>query len=88
MAAQNGHLAVVQYLIQQGADKNKAKNNGTTPLIIAAQEGQLKVVQCLVQQGADKGKTREDGADPAATSLGQLDVVRQLVQQKDAYSLS
>jgi len=35
VAAQNGHLGVVQYLNEQGADKEKANNNGASPLFIA-----------------------------------------------------
>jgi ankyrin repeat protein len=44
---------VVQHLVQQGADKNKANNNGATPLYVAAEEGHLAVVLFLVEQGAD-----------------------------------
>ena len=55
-AATNGRLAVVQYLAQQGADKNKAANDGYTPLCGAACGGHLAVVQYLVQQGVDKDK--------------------------------
>ena len=54
MAAQNGRLGVVQYLVEIGADKEKASNNGASPLIIAAQDGHLPVVQYLVEMGADK----------------------------------
>ena len=45
LAAQLGHLEVVQYLVQQGADKNKATNDGFTPLFSAALKGHLAVVQ-------------------------------------------
>ena len=38
-------LAVVQYLVQQGADKEKAATNGWALLFVAAQKGHLEVVQ-------------------------------------------
>ena len=34
-AAEKGHLAVVQYLVEQGADKEKACDTGHTPLYVA-----------------------------------------------------
>ena len=52
LAALEGHFAVLQYLLQQGADKDN--NNGASPLYIAAQDGHLAVIQYLLEQGADK----------------------------------
>ena len=49
-----GHLSVVQYLCEQGADKEARDNVGLTPLHSAASNGQLPVVQYLCEQGADK----------------------------------
>ena len=56
-ASQNGHVDVVRVLLEQGADINKAKNNGATPLLIASQNGHVDVVRVLVEQGADITKT-------------------------------
>ena len=53
-AAWNSHLPVVQYMCEQGADKEVWGNNGRTPLHLAAYEGHLPVVQYLPEQGADK----------------------------------
>jgi ankyrin repeat protein len=36
MAADNGHLPVVQYLCEQGADKELSDDDGGTPLLRAA----------------------------------------------------
>ena len=36
IAAANGHLKVVQYLVEQGADKDNVDGNGDTPLLRAA----------------------------------------------------
>ena len=50
----NGHLDVVRHLVEVGADKDLALNNGATPLFIAAENGHLDVVRHLVEVGADK----------------------------------
>ena len=53
MAAQKGHLSVVEYLVSQKADINAKDTNGCTPLHLAAQKGHLSVVEYLVNQKAD-----------------------------------
>jgi ankyrin repeat protein len=55
LAAQNGHLAVVQCLVAELIpDVHQASRSGFTPLMVAAQNGHLDVVQCLVEvYGAD-----------------------------------
>ena len=47
-AAGRGQLEVARLLLESKADKDKAKNDGATPLFIAAQEGQLEVAQPFV----------------------------------------
>jgi ankyrin repeat protein len=66
MAAQEGHLSVVMYLVQQGADKDQADINGATPLLKTVSKGHLSVVKYLVQQGADKHKANNNGVTPLA----------------------
>ncbi len=53
-AAENGHLSVVQYLCEQGADMEAMDLNGDTPLHWAAYNGHLSMMQYLCEQGADK----------------------------------
>ena len=62
IASQEGHVDVVRVLVEHGADMNKARNDGATPLIVASRVGHLEVVRVLVEQGADttriwKGRT-------------------------------
>ena len=66
MAAQQGHLDVVQCLIAKfGADVNKAKNDGATPLYCAVEGGHLGVVRCLVEEnGADLNQAMHNGQTP------------------------
>ena len=40
-------------LLEQGADINKAKNDGSTPLNVASYKGHVDVVRMLLEQGAD-----------------------------------
>ena len=51
-------------LVEQGADKEKASNDGQTPLHLAASYFHLNVVSFLVEQGADKEKTNNNGETP------------------------
>ena len=63
-AVTRGRVAVVQYLAEQGADKDKANDDGVTPLYGATQYGHFTVVQFLAEQGADKEKADDDGFTP------------------------
>ena len=51
---QKGHVEVAKLLVDRGADTDKARGDGATPLIIACQKGHLEVVKILVDSGADK----------------------------------
>ena len=53
---------MVQVLLEAGADKNVAKQDGATALMAAAQNGHLKVVRVLLEAGADKNAAKQNGA--------------------------
>ncbi|KAL9951391.1 hypothetical protein ACROYT_G044045 [Oculina patagonica] len=48
MAAHNNHIAVVQYLLQQGASVDPRDKLRRTPLFLAAGEGATESVQALI----------------------------------------
>lgn len=58
-AAENGHLGLVQLLVEAGADKELRDKCDRTALMFAAQAGKSAVVSYLLAHGADSGcKTR------------------------------
>ena len=78
-AAHYGQLAVVRYLVEQGADVNATDFKGETALHSAAEAGDLAVVEYLVGQGASLTATTNDGYTPKGlASHGHTDVVAYL----------
>jgi ankyrin repeat protein len=78
-----GHLAVVQLLVEAGADKDKpSKSSGYTPLIAACKRGHFEVVGLLVKAGADKEKSATNGSTPLSVAChnGDVEVVGLLVE--------
>ena len=90
IASRNGHLAVVRYLVEQGAYINITDSDGTTPLIWASIHGHVGVVRYLSEKGAYKnkvtyfyGRTAMHHAAQGFLEIteGQLEVVRYFVEQ-------
>ena len=52
-ASMNGNLDLVRYLLQQGADKDKASIGGWTSLHWVADRGRLDIAMLLMSYGAD-----------------------------------
>jgi len=50
--AEEGREKMVKVLIEAGADVNKAKDDGETPLVIAALNGHTAIGQILSDAGA------------------------------------
>ena len=53
--------AVVQALVEKGADVNAKAEDGATPLIIAVGRGDPKVVKALLDNGADANAKDKNG---------------------------
>jgi ankyrin repeat protein len=60
-AATNGHLEVMQLLLDESAYIDAASPNGSTPLMMAAQYGSDTAVKLLLEAGADALLTNELG---------------------------
>ena len=64
-AAENGHEAVVELLVEKGADVNsKEDRDGRTPLWWAAENGHEEVVKLLLEKGADVDSKDEYSRTP------------------------
>ena len=91
IAAHNGHLTSVKFLLGYGADIEargtlKMGNEvveGCTPLWGAAVTGHLDVVELLIERNADVDGRTSKGSTPlrAAAHEGHLDIVRCLVER-------
>ncbi len=82
-AAMGGHLTVVQYLLDRGAEVNAKTYDSQTPLIQAAASGHLAVVQCLLEKGAEVSVKDSSGQTPVrkAAYQGHLAVVQCLLER-------
>ena len=60
-AAANDHLDVLRYLVEQGADMEKADNGGWMPLLYASRCGNYELVRYLLEQGANREKADNVG---------------------------
>jgi len=74
---------VVQYLCEQGADKEARSRNDMTPLLFASLKGHLPVEQYLCEQGADKEARSDISYTPLllTTSKGRLAMVQCMCQR-------
>ena len=65
LAAENGHLQVVDLLISKNANFNeKEKDTGLTPLHLAAKEGHLKIAEVLLAKGTEVNAKSSDDKTP------------------------
>ena len=80
LAAQNGHVEVVQALIEAGANRNQACG-GATPLYTAAEHGRVEVVRVLAGTEVNLNQTCE-GATPLfiAAQNGYPEIVEILIK--------
>ena len=81
-AAGQGKLKVVNYLIRQGAERNKCDNSGKTALFHAVSGESVKVVKSLLRAGDHPEVTDQQGWTPLmhACDGNQLSIVRCLIQ--------
>ena len=74
VAAQEGHLAVVQWLAGLGGSVSKRDNDGSTPMYVTVYYGHLAVVQWLTGHGASVTQPCPPfppGRTPAAVATSQ-----------------
>ena len=59
-AAQFDHLAIVEYLLSQGANTAIVANDGRDALLSAVEKRNLEVVRALLGAGAGSGRSRRE----------------------------
>lgn len=84
-AAANGHLAVINFLLEHAVDVNSAGKDGdvtNSALIFAAQNGRVEVVKLLLSKHANIS-TNSTGDTPLSVAVegGHLEVVKLLLDQ-------
>ena len=79
-APELGHLEVVHFLRDVGAERNQTMTVGRTSLCIASHQGHLEVDRFLCDSGAAKNLAMTDGRTPlyVASRRGHLEVLRVL----------
>ncbi len=82
LAAESGHVEVVQALVAFGANKEALNVNQETPLHLAAENGHVKAVQALIQLGANKEALDINKQTPLhlAADKGHVKAVQALIQ--------
>lgn len=81
IAAQKGHLNIINLFISKQPNLNSRWRSGATPLMVAAQNGHGDIVNVLIKAGADIDIQRLDGSTAliCAAYQGHLDIVNQLI---------
>jgi ankyrin repeat protein len=86
LAAVFGHLDVVRYLTERGADINASATNGSgyTALTGAVASGHTEIVRWLLQNGANPNHRYGAGYSPLLTAAanGHLEIVKRLVSHQ------
>ncbi|XP_038900447.1 ankyrin repeat-containing protein P16F5.05c isoform X1 [Benincasa hispida] len=77
MAAANGHLSIVEFLISKGVDVNALNAEKNTPLHWACLNGHIEVVKRLILAGANLSLLNSHERTPMDEALtrGKMDVI-------------
>lgn len=82
LAALNGYLEIVKYLIKKEADIDAKNRKNQTPLHLAVHNAHKHIIEYLVESGADINAPEDEGDTPLAWAAykGQTEVVSLLIK--------
>ena len=82
LAALNGYLEIVKYLIKKEADIDAKNRKNQTPLHLAVHNAHKHIIEYLVESGADINAIEDEGDTPLAWAAykGQTEVVSLLIK--------
>ena len=85
LAAGNGQLDIVQFIIARVDDPNPAGQDGATPLHVAAFNGHLDIVQFIIERAEDPNPADQYGTTPLhlAARTGRMDIVQFIIERVD-----
>ena len=88
-AASKSQVAVVDYLLSQGAMPNAPAPNGSSPIMMAARAGSFDTVQVLLDAGADPAAIDINGDNAAAAARLQghtnlADSLQEIIDKRQA----
>ncbi|MCX7045654.1 MAG: ankyrin repeat domain-containing protein [Candidatus Sumerlaeota bacterium] len=81
-AAGQGHLEIVDFLLDHGADINATDKDGIVPLQVAVGKNQIAIVRRLVERKANLNHKCSDGSTPlyGAVYKDYLEIARLLIE--------
>jgi ankyrin repeat protein len=83
MASREGHIEVVQLLLDRGADVNAQDDDLSTPLHFAARCGDLQVAEVLIKHDANPHLQNKNGRIPLQVAWKKSrDKLAQLLSQR------
>lgn len=77
-ASSQGHIDIVKYLLENGADPNSQSDTGRSPLWRAAFNGHIEVVKILLEAGANP-QFRDKVSMESAFDIASKDEVREIL---------
>lgn len=86
-AAQNDHLAIVEYFVENGVDIDYKNKNGETALMGASMYDNPQIVEYLIKKGASLNERSHTSGKTAlmfASEKGNCSVVRHLLENRAA----
>jgi ankyrin repeat protein len=82
LSSREGHVDIVRFLVEHGANTSAQDQLGQTPLHVASWNGHLDIARILVEHGANASAQDLRGSTPlySASANGHLDIARFLVE--------